>query len=210
MATNSFNIYSNYVSLMKIILPLGILLAIGLVIGWPYFVSGGKEPLTMIDPDQPEIKENRMVRPHYMSTDTKGQPFHLNAEWAKHKTENLAHLINPQGSITMLEGETFKVESKKGNYDSQGKTLTLEDTVTLTSTDGYNIQTEKAHITIDNKTIEGDHYIEGTGPTGALMGEKGFKVETRAGGKKVITLKGPSRVVIDNASIKKNKEAHEQ
>ena len=157
--------YSRYVSLMKTILPVAILLSIGLAIGWPYFHSLSKENIAMVDPSQPEIRENRMVRPHYMSTDGKGQPFHVDAEWAKQKTENLADLVSPQGSMTMAEGQTFNLEAKKGNYNSETKVLNLEENVTLTSTDGYRVQTEKARVTLDNKIIEGDDYIEGEGPT---------------------------------------------
>src|SRR3990167_5407882 len=153
MTAHSPNVYSHYVSLMKIILPLGILLSIGLAIGWPYLALIGKESLTMIDVSHPEIKENRMVRPHYISTDEKGQPFHLNADWAKHKTEDLADLINPEGSMTMIEGETFNVKSEKGHYDSQAKTLILEKNVVLTSTDGDVIETEEAKVDINNGNI---------------------------------------------------------
>jgi len=202
--------YSRYVSLMKVILPIGILLSVGLSIGWPYLHSLSKENTPFIDTSQPEIQENRMVRPHYMSTDEKGQPFHVDANWAKQKTENLADLVSPHGSITMTEGQTFELQAKKGHYDSQTKVLNLEENVTLTSTDGYHVQTEKARITIDNKVIEGDNYIEGEGPTGEIMGQKGFKIETRAHGKKVITLKGPSRVVIKNTSkLKKTRQVNE-
>lgn len=202
--------YSRYVSLMKIILPLGIVLSLGFIVGWPYLISVSKEQLTAIDTTQPEIKENRMVRPHYISTDEKGQPFHLSAEWAKQKTENHADLINPQGSMTMIEGETFNVESKKGHYDSQGKILTLENKVILSSTEGDVIETEKAQVDLNTGNIEGDLPITGEGPTGAIMGQDGFKVEKRPSGKKVLTLKGRSRVVINSGSLKKKKDSHEQ
>src|SRR5207249_1749401 len=110
--------------------------------------------------------------------------------------------------MTMTEGQTFDLQAKKGHYDSQTKVLNLEGDVVLTSTDGYHVQTEKARVTVDNKLIEGDNYIEGKGPTGEIMGKEGFKVENRAQGK-VLTLKGPSRIVIMNkASLKKNKESH--
>ena len=191
--------YSRYVSLMKIILPVGILFSIGFAIAWPYLSSLSKESLGVVDLSQPEIRENRMVRPHYVSTDEKGQPFHVDAEWAKQETKNLADLVNPHGSIMMVEGQTFKLEAKKGQYDSQEKVLNLEGNVTLNSTDGYHVQTEKARVTIDNKIIEGDNYIEGEGPTGKIRGQNGFKVETRPQGKKVITLKGPSQVIINKS-----------
>jgi LPS export ABC transporter protein LptC len=194
---------------MKLILPLGILLSIGFALGWPYLNSINKEAVQQVDATHPEIKENRMVRPHYISTDKKGQPFHLTADWAKQQTEDLADLISPEGSMTMIEGETFNLKSQKGHYDIEDKVLTLEDKVTLTSTDGYHITTEKARINIDNKIIEGDAFIEGNGPTGEIMGTKGFKVETKENGKKVITLKGPSCVKIKSASRKKDKKSDE-
>lgn len=212
MAKKHRSIYSFYVSLMKILLPIGIVFALGLAIGWPYITSLHKENLIAIDATQPEIKENRMMRPHYISTDKKGQPFHLDADWAKQQSENenLADLTNPQGSMTMIEGETFNVASEKGHYDSQGKTLTLERNVVLTSTNGDVIKTERAHVDLDKGIISGNNPIEGKGETGEFKGE-GFQVEKRAHGKKVITLKGGhsrARVVINNTSQKKKKKSH--
>lgn len=207
MAKKRTNVYSFYVSLMKILLPIGILLALGLAIGWPYLTSLNKENIIAIDTSHPEIKENRMVRPHYISTDEKGQPFQLDADWAKQKSENFADLTNPQGSMTMIKGETFNVESKKGQYNSQDKTLTLEENVVLTSTNGDVIKTEKALVDLDKGIITGNNPIEGKGETGEFKGE-GFRVEKRAQGKKVITLTGHSRVVINNNNKKKNKVPH--
>jgi hypothetical protein len=202
--------YSRYVSLMKFILPVGIVLSIGLAIAWPYFLSLSKEGFVAIDTSHPEIKENRMVRPRYLSTDKKGQPFQVDAQWAKQQTDNLSNLISPTGSLTVIEGETFNLKAAEGYYDSQTKVLNLEGKVVLTSTDGYLVQTEKARVTVDNKIIEGDAYIEGEGPAGKIMGQNGFKIETLPEGKKVILLKGPSRVEISQAKLKKPKESHAQ
>jgi lipopolysaccharide export system protein LptC len=201
--------YSRYVRLMKVILPVGILLSVGFSIAWPYLQSLGKETFALIDFSRPEIRENRMLRPHYLSTDKKGQPYHVDADWAKKRTEELSDLVNPTGAMTMIEGQTFDLKAQKGIYNSQDKVLNLEGDVTLISTDGYHVKTEKAHVTLDNKVIEGDDYIEGEGPTGAIMGQEGFKVESRQTGK-IITLKGPSRVVINQSAVKKKKEPHDQ
>lgn len=199
--------YSRYVSLMKFLLPVGILLSVGLTFLWPYLQSSNKENMMVVDMSQPEIRENRMIRPHYMSTDEKGQPFQVDAEWGKQQTEKLVDLVTPKGSMNMIEGQTFNLVAQKGKYDSEAKILDLEGDVTLVSTDGYRVQTEKAQVSIDNKIIEGNSYIEGEGPTGAIMGEKGFKVESRPKGK-VLTLKGRSQVVINKSAVKKNKEPH--
>ena len=129
-----------------------------------------------------------------------------NEDWAKNQSEELADLINPEGSFTTNEGETLNLKAATGHYDQVKKVLDLEGNVTLTSTDGYEVKTTKAHLTIENKVIEGNSYIEGSGPTGAIMGKEGFKLEKKSDGKNIITLKGPSRVVINNASLKKKKD----
>ena len=198
--------YSRYVSLMKVILPVGIIAALGLTFVWPYLVSYDKEELVLIDSSQPEIQENRMIRPHYVSTDAKGQPFQVNAEWAKQNMQTNTDLINPSGAIETEEGETVNLQAKEGRYNSETKALDLEGKVTLTSTDGYHVQTEKAHVSFDNSVIEGDSIIEGEGPSGSLRGQNGFKIENKSGGKKVITLKGPSRIEINKSSLKRKKE----
>jgi len=198
--------YSRYVSLMKVILPVGIIAALGLTFVWPYLISYDKEELVLIDSSQPEIQENRMIRPHYVSTDAKGQPFQVDAEWAKQNTQTNTDLINPSGAIETEEGETLNLQAKEGHYNSETKALDLEGKVTLTSTDGYHVQTEKARVSFDNSVIEGDSIIEGEGPSGNLRGQNGFKIENKSGGKKVITLKGPSRVEINKTSLKKKKE----
>ncbi len=200
--------YSRYVRLMKIILPFGIVLSVGFAFGWPYILSLSKEGFVFVDHSQPEIRENRMMRPHYLSTDEKGQPFHVDADWAKELTNNLSDLTNPQGSMTMLEGQTFNVKAKQGHYDHEKKVLKLEGDVILTSTDGDLVKTKQADVTIDDKVIEGNSYIEGEGPAGKIMAKNGFKIESRAHGLKIITLKGPSRVEISNSSIKKHKAPH--
>jgi lipopolysaccharide export system protein LptC len=198
--------YSRYVSLMKVILPMGIIVALGLTFVWPYLISYDKEELVLIDSSQTEIQENRMIRPHYVSTDAKGQPFQVDADWAKQNMQTNTDLINPSGAIETEEGETVNLQAKEGHYNSETKALDLEGEVTLTSTDGYHVQTEKARVSFDNSVIEGDSIIEGEGPSGNLRGQNGFKIENKSGGKKVITLKGPSRVEINKTSLKKKKE----
>jgi len=50
-------------------------LAFGFTFGWPYIMSLGKEDMVLVDASRPEIQENRMVHPHYVSTDETDQPF---------------------------------------------------------------------------------------------------------------------------------------
>ena len=206
MKSRDMKRYSSFVSLMKVILPFGILFAVGLAIVWPYLNSIDKDETKVVDTSSPDIKENRMVQPQYVSTDKKGQPFTVDAEWAKKKEENLSDLVKPHGTMVMKKGETLELSAKTGQYDSEKKILNLEGDVTLTSSDGYRLKTEHAHVDSDEKIIEGDSYIEGEGPAGSIMGQNGFKVENKAEGKKLLTLKGQSRVVINRSAVKQKKE----
>jgi|GEM_PF-6184961 len=201
--------YSRYVELMRTALPVGIVLTLALTLGWPYVLSLSKEGYVALDVSRSEIRDNHMVHPHYMSTDNKGQPYQIKAAWAKQRTETLADLTAPQGLMTVMEGDSFDLKAKNGVYNTDGKLLGLEGGVILTSTDGYRVETEQAQISLDTNIIEGNVYVEGDGPTGSIRGQNGFKVESRPGGK-VLTLKGPSRVVINTAALKKHKESHVQ
>ena len=200
--------YSRYVSLMKIILPIGIILSVVIAIFWPYLQTVKTEEVVTVDTSKPEISEKRMIRPHYLSTDAKGQPFQVDAEWAKNKSEHETDLYGPEGSLTVFEGETYNLKAKEGHYNKEKQTLDLSEEVTLTTSDGYVVKTESAHIDINDKKIEGDYRIEGEGPGGEIMGTNGFIIENRPKGKKIITLKGPARVVINNSDLKKKKESH--
>lgn len=200
--------YTLFVGLMKVLLPVGILLTIGLAVGWPYLNSLEKEEKILVDSSHPDIQENRMVNPEYVSTDKKGQPVRVDAEWAKKQTDTLSDLVKPHGTMVMAEGETLEVNAKSGQYDNEKKTLNLEGDVTLTSTDGYKLKTESASVDTEDKIVEGNSYIEGSGPAGSIMGTNGFKVENKAHGKKLITLKGKSRVIINRTAVKKKKESN--
>jgi lipopolysaccharide export system protein LptC len=197
------NNYSGFVHLMKILLPVGIVLTLGFAIAWPYLHSIEKKDPLLVDISSPEIQENRMMKPEYISTDKKGQPFKVDAEWAKKETEQVSDLVKPHGVITLDKGETLELNADAGKYDSEGKVLNLEGDVTLTSSDGYKVITQSAQMEVDSKTIEGNKHVEGQGPAGSIMGQDGFRIEDKGNGQKIITLKGQSRVVINKGATKK-------
>lgn len=196
--------YTRYVNLMKVMLPLGGVLVLGICFGWPYLFPLNAEDFALMDTSRPDIQENHMVHPQYVSTDGQEQPYEVKADWAKQRTDSLADLSAPHGLITMTEGQSFDLKAKTGVYDREGKLLGLEGGVVLTSTDGYHVETEKAQVSLDPRKIEGNAPIEGEGPTGSIRGQDGFKVESRSGGK-ILTLKGRSRVVINTAALRRVK-----
>jgi len=73
--------------------------------------------------------------------------------------------------------------------------------VKLTSTDGYDIQTEEAKVSLETNNFETDKYIVGFGPTGTMEAE-GMEVDQENG---KIILKGKSKLVFDMNAINQQK-----
>jgi lipopolysaccharide export system protein LptC len=180
---------------MKRFLFVGIFLILGVSIIGPYVMSFQKQQETA----EQVPSDNRMIHPRYMASDEKGQPYEVTAEIATQVTEKEpTSLKNPEGSLTLEEGQILTVKAKNGLYDAQGKFLNLDGDVILTTTDGYRVKTEKANVTLSSKTIQGGDPVEGSGPKGTLKGADGFEIRHQEGGD-IITLKGRSQVVINKA-----------
>ena len=182
---------------MKVLLPVGILVAIIVSVAWPYISSLSKVESEPLNVSHPAIKENRMLNPQYMSVDDKGRPYSVTADWAKQRTDTLADLIKPQGSFAFEEGKSLQVKAQRGIYDAQKKNMELTKDVVLTSSDGYSVRTEKATISLETNVVDSTTYVEGEGPKGSIRGQDGCTIETIPEGK-IITLKGRSRVIIDS------------
>lgn len=201
--------YSRFVSRLKILLPLGggaILLA---VVIWPFISSKKEAPLTNIDESSPAVTENRMLKPRYASTDKKGRPFEIEAEWGKPSSPSTkveeADLITPSGRITTEQHGDVILNAKHGHYDKEKNYLELDTEVVLETEDGYHFATEKADVDIDKKIVEGRVSIKGHGPKGEFQARDGFRLEETKDGNNIMTLKGPSRIVINPDALKKVK-----
>ena len=199
------SVYSAFVSIMKIILPVTGALILIAVIAWPLITSKDFQPLTNVDKTSQAVVENHMLKPHYASTDKKGRSFEVDAEWGKPTSmeKEEADLITPHGKMETEKHGNVIVDSKHGHYYKLSNFLELDTEVVLETEDGYHFETEKADVDIKNNVLEGDMPIKGHGPTGELQAEDGFKLEETEDGNRILVLKGRSRVVINSDTLKK-------
>lgn len=199
-----FKSYSRFIGFIKIALPIAGVLMLSLIFLWPYLQKPTVESTEFANTSQPDVVENRMVHPRFMSTDQKGQPFELDAQWGKQVTEELASLTSPHGKLTNSKGITTDLKSETGTFNHENKTIDLNGDVLLSTSDGYVVKTQSAAIDINTQTVDGNEPVTAEGPLGSLKSEDGFIVEENDNGK-VITLKGKSRVIINS----KNKDAQQ-
>lgn len=71
--------------------------------------------------------------------------------------------------------QTLTAQSPKATYRSD-KTIDLEGPVTLTTSDGTHLVTERVHLDPEKKSLKGDKPLQGEGPKGTLRADA-FKVE---------------------------------
>ena len=195
--------YSKFVLFIKVALPLLGIFMLSLVFLWPHLKEQIVESTEFADVSQPDVVENRMVHPKFMSTDNKGRPFELDAQWGKQTNASEADLTNPHGKMTNSKGIEIDLKSNEGTINHDDKVVDLNGDVVLSTSDGYIVETESAAIDINNQTVDGNVPVTAEGPMGSLKSQNGFTVVEGDQGK-TITLKGKSQVIINSKSLKEN------
>ncbi len=205
MRTSSPSAYTRYVKRLRILLPLIGVSLITLAILWPYLNKKEHVSILKVDKNSPQITENHMVQPRYASTDKNGQPFQVEAQWGKQHTEKAADLVTPHGVITTEKHGEVQLDADTGHYNMETKNLELNGHVIMKSQDGYHFETTKAQLDAQNKVVDSDAPLDGTGPTGTLKSQDGFTLQESQDGHRSITLKGRSQVTIAPGTFKKAK-----
>lgn len=201
MSVYNFKSYSKLVFFIKVALPLLGVFMLSLIFLWPYLKNQVIESTEFADLSQPDVVENRMVHPKFMSTDEKGKPFELDAQWGKQMDETQADLTSPHGKMTNAKGVEIDLKSNEGTFNHMDKTVDLAGDVVLSTSDGYVVETESAAIDINTQTVDGNVPVTAEGPMGSLKSQNGFTVEEGDQGR-IITLKGKSQVIINSDSLK--------
>lgn len=200
-------IYSSFVRLAKIVLPV---VAIGLfllVFAWPQIdwqeevVSSGSLEI------KPEDAENlRMTSARFVGVDSEGRPFTLTADEASQSggDDDPVRLVKPQGDMTMRDGGWVTVSAERGVYYRTEEALELFGSVTLYHDEGYEITSEQAWIDLRNGAATGNRPVLGFGPLGEIEGE-GFRIVDR--GETIIVL-GKSRLLVRDLPDSTPAETH--
>ncbi len=164
MARN--NLYSKAVIWVKITLPLiGIALLSSI-----FLLSGAPDPdaaLPYAEVDVDEIiREQRVSQPRFAGVLADGQEVVLIADavaTAAGRTDRI-QAQSLEGRVDLSDVDFFTVEARLGDIDIAGQLVTLSDGVTLQSSLGYQIVSDRMLMALDTFDLRAPTPIHITGP----------------------------------------------
>lgn len=171
--------YSSFVSAMKIVLPLGAILLLGVIL----FYSGVFDGRDKLDIAFREIDQQpsdlRMVSPRVAGITADGQPYLMTADNATQDLSrpNYVTFENIHADIKLNEDEEWvSLTARAGIYNSEEQTLDLERQIDIFTTWGYEMHGESATVDFERGKLESVNEVKGHGPLGTLRAD-GMKAE---------------------------------
>ncbi len=188
--------YSLFVRWMRLVLPLAALGIVALLFTW----SNLQEETALPVQEQAEartIGKNELVNPRFESTDEKKQPYTITARRAiqGESNEDLIILEKPVADMILNNGSWVAIEADKGAYRQDVQRLLLQGNVRLFHDRGYQMETARLHVNLDENYAWSEMDIYGQGPAGTLEA-KGLKANNKTGH---LIFMGPARLVLNRS-----------
>ena len=144
------------------------------------------------------LKDYIIFSPHFYSVDPQGRPYKIQAEYTVQDAPKHYRFVQPIAYLEKLDGEVLEIMSPRGRYEQTSHMLYLDDQVTASNLQDYQVITADAVVNLGNKTAFGKQPIRGTGPFGHFQGT-GFFFE-----KDHLTVMGPVRAVLKEHAFHKD------
>jgi lipopolysaccharide export system protein LptC len=193
--------YSEFVVLMKRILPISAAVVLVAVIAYsliprqPDRVTFSYERMGTIHNDL------AMINPRLSGTDAKGNPFVITADAAIQDPKNVrrGHLMNVQADLALDSRHWLNAMAKEGEYDMDAGFLKLTGGIAIYSDSGYELHTAKADADLKKGIFTGPGEVTGHGPRVSFRADR-FVVDRL---KQQILLNGNVQTIITPGDDKK-------
>lgn len=156
---------------MKIALPLGALILLGIMIGYSGLFED-REGLAITFAEVNAVEDDlRMVSPRITGVDANGRPYVMTAFTATQAAENpnLITLETIQADLTLDDAEDWiSLSARSGLLQADVEMLDLFGQIDIFSTEGYEFHAERARLDFRNGTLVSDQPVSGQGPLGTL------------------------------------------
>lgn len=189
--------YSRAVRWMKIALPVGALVLIGLI----FLMGRDRGALVDLDTaaDAAAISAGlKLENPRFAGVTDEGDPFVVTAVSAlpdSASPERIA-LEQPEGEIRMSGGRVVKVTSTNGEIFRKEERLNLSGDVLLSTSDGYRIRTERVELDLDRRTAMTPGSVFAVGPQGRIQADR-VQIVTKAGDDRDVTIRFEGNVQVN-------------
>ena len=175
------NTYSHVISWLKIILPL---LALG-ILSTLFLVARTIDPaqnLPFAEVDVEGIaREQRIGSPNFSTVTDDGSAISLSAESARPDPKNTDRITGTRvnAGIDLPGGERIDVVAAEMELDNTAGAATLKDGVTITTSDGYVMQTRQVQIALDATRVVSQTRTTVEAPIGNLSADS-FELSRQA------------------------------
>jgi lipopolysaccharide export system protein LptC len=188
--------YSRFVLLMKLVLPSLAVVMLGVILAWPQ-ISERAEGLAVefVTLDRRHADLGSIINPRYVGTDEQDQPYMVTADTATEMADGSGRvrLSNPKGDLTQTTGRWLSVTSELGYLSDGNQRVELEHNVMLYRDDGFQFETSKAFILMDENRAYGSQPVKGQGEKLEITSDSGFRVDE---GGDVILFQGKSHLIL--------------
>jgi len=164
------NTYSRIVAGMKILLPLA---ALGLL-STLFLISNTVDPSSPV-PTAPINLEQRaqdlgVTRPSFAGVSGRGDEITVRADAARPERGAPERLLAERvtGEIALSDGAGLRLRATSAHLDQRSMTAMLEGAVHITTTTGYEIDTDRLETRLDALYAESPGEVSGTGPLGDI------------------------------------------
>lgn len=165
------------------------------LLAWP-FINQHSDSITLSYKDLiGQSEQVRIMGAHYTGTDARNRPFEVSAaEGLQERTDSdYATLTKVEASMQLNPVDRVSVTGGTGNYDRAKDHLRLANGITLDSSNGYKLKTERADVNLATKVATGTMDVSGSAPFGSFSAH-GFTLNADS---RQLTLEGGVRVKLD-------------
>lgn len=192
--------YTKFIRQMRLILPLIAVCIVVALMAWP----DSQKTIALLEEHEKQslqtIRKNELTNPKFESTDEKNQPYSVTAEKAVQAEgeNNIMLLEKPAAKLELNGGGWVALRALSGKYGQESRQLDLHEQVTLTNSDGYQMDTAALFIDLKSETARTETPVTGFGPAGTLQAN-GLRSDNIAG---TLVFTGPAKLVLkDTAAL---------
>ncbi len=193
--------HTGRVKWLRRFLPIAGLLAILSILLWSSFEIFFEKKIEGI-PDKARdlVKYNKVMNPRLKSTDSKGNPYKIQAESAIQGDNTQVSFEKPCCEIVGSKGQQIKLKSDRGFLNQKEQKFVYDENVRLETNEGYTFETQKAVVDLQSQNVTGTDPVVGQGPAGNITSKNGFFLDKNS---QELHFKGPTKLIVHPKSLPK-------